>query len=274
MLALFSFAAPVLGAKKFYTGKITISNKSPDNATCVTPPWVGIHDGEFDTYNGDEPLKAPFESLVEDGSNAAVKAYFAIANGTVWDGQVGMAPICYGESAELTFEIGVEVGVVHYFSYASMILPSNDAWVSNGNPMAYEIFDADGNDVAVSFTVMGSGVLDAGSEVNDELTNTTAFFGQTMPNTGDDEDGVVVDHPGFMAKGMGGILDDPMFANADFTADGYMVMQVEVTVEEVSSFAPTSAPTKDTTTDMPSAAVATATTLVAASVSAIAFLLW
>jgi hypothetical protein len=272
LLSLVTFGAPVLGAKKFYMGKITISNKSPDNATCVTPPWVGIHDGEFDTYSGDEALKAPFESLVEDGSNAAVKAYFAMANGTVWDGQVGMGPICYGESAELSFEIGVEVGVAHYFSYASMILPSNDAWVSNGNPMAYEVFDMDGNGVAVSFTVMGSDVLDAGSEVNDELTNTTAFFGQMEPNTGETENGVVVDHPGFMAKGMGGILDDPLFANADFTAAGYMVMEVEVTVEEIASFAPTSAPTKDTTTEMPSAAVTT-TTLVAASVSAIAFLL-
>jgi hypothetical protein len=71
-------------------------------------------------------------------------------------------------------------------------------------------------------------VLDAGTEVNDEIPMNTAFFGQTMPNTGTTQNGVVMIHPGFLPPGSGGILDDPMFANANFKAIGYQVAQITV----------------------------------------------
>ena len=100
--------------------------------------WVGIHAGTFDTYNGDEPLPDFMESLVEDGDPATVVEEFANTNGTVWDGVVvpdPPGPICTNATVTLPFEIDVVPGVVHYFSYASMTIPSNDAWVSNGDPM-------------------------------------------------------------------------------------------------------------------------------------------
>jgi hypothetical protein len=74
-------------------------------------------------------------------------------------------------------------------------------------------------------------VLDAGTEVNDEIPMNTAFFGQMMPNTGTNENGVVMTHPGFLPPGSGGILDDPMFANANFKAADYQV--AEITVQAV-----------------------------------------
>ena len=88
-----------------------------------------------------------------------------------------------------------------------------------------------GGFIGGSFTVSGGMVLDAGTEVNDEIPMNTAFFGQMMPNTGTNENGVVMIHPGFLPPGSGGILDDPMFANADFKAAGYQV--AEITVEVV-----------------------------------------
>ena len=42
------------------------------------------------------------------------------------------------------------------------------------------------------------------------------------------ENGTVQLHPGFHPPGSGGILDDPMFANADFTQPGYQVARVRV----------------------------------------------
>ena len=102
-----------------------------------------------------------------------------------------------------------------------MVIPSNDAFVANLDPMAHAVFDADGNFVGGSFLVLGSSVYDAGTEVNDELPENTAFFGQSAPNTGGDENGTVVMHSGLMPSGSGGILDDPMFASADFTAPSY-----------------------------------------------------
>jgi hypothetical protein len=40
-----------------------------------------------------------------------------------------------------------------------------------------------------------------------------------------DEGGVVAAHAGFLAPGGGGILDDPDFTNADFTAVGYDLLE-------------------------------------------------
>jgi len=211
-----------------FRGTITVTNLAPVNGTCQTPPWVGIHDGSFDTYDSDRPIPEPFQHLAEDGNSTFVMEAFAAANGTVWDGSVGDGPICPGEIATLEFQIEVQNGTEHYFSYASMVLPSNDAWVANGNPEKYTIFDEDGAFVPLDIVVMGSDVLDAGTEVNDEIPVNTAFLGQSVDGFGDAEDDVVIDHPGFNPVGSGGILDDPRFVNADFTADDYKMMSITV----------------------------------------------
>jgi hypothetical protein len=48
------------------------------------------------------------------------------------------------------------------------------------------------------------------------------------PDTGVNENGTVHLHPGFLLPGSGGILDDPMFSNANFLAPGYTVARVTV----------------------------------------------
>jgi len=115
-----------------------------------------------------------------------------------------------------------------YLNYASMVLPSNDAFIGNANPLAFALRAGSGQFRSFSFNVMGRNVWDAGTEVNDELASTTAFFGQSMPNTGTTENGVVTQHPGFMQGGR--ILSAAQFANADFTQAGYQVAQFEVAV--------------------------------------------
>jgi hypothetical protein len=67
--------------------------------------------------------------------------------------------------------------------------------------------------------------------VNDELPLNTAFFGQVTDDTGVPQAGVVTIHPGFLAAGMGGILDDSRFSNADFGQPGYRFLDVQL-VEE------------------------------------------
>lgn len=71
-----------------------------------------------------------------------------------------------------------------YFSFANMVLYNSSGW----------------KDVVI--TLAGSDVLDAGTEVNDELPENVAFLEQSSPNTGVDENGVVEIHPGFSALGM------------------------------------------------------------------------
>ena len=81
--------------------------------------------------------------------------------------------------------------VVYFFSFATMVIPSNDAFLASGDdPMAIELFDADGNIIGpVEIIQTGAQVLDAGTEVNTEAD--APLLDQTTPNTGLTEGGVV-----------------------------------------------------------------------------------
>jgi hypothetical protein len=235
-LALLSVSSPMaIADTKMIKGHVKIINMAPVNGTCMTPVWVGIHDGTFDSYDADSAASAELERLAEDGTTDPIIEAFAKLTGGVWDDVAGKVPICTTSAPAIVnfeFEIKPSEGP-YYFSYISMVLPSNDAFVANGDPMKHMIFDADGNFKELNFEIMGSEVNDAGTEKNDELPENTAFFGPSgEKDSGEVEGGVVTAHTGFEAAGSGGILDDPKFANADFTVDGYVMMSIKVVMDE------------------------------------------
>ncbi|MEL6579958.1 MAG: spondin domain-containing protein [Cyanobacteria bacterium J06621_12] len=216
---------------------VTVENLSPENGTALTPLWVGLHNGDFDTYDSGRPASAGLESLAEDGATEGIAAEFldsgfGFVEGTI-PGNEGANPgvIDVGETTSLTFTVDRSLASSRYFNYASMVLPSNDAFIANGDPLAHEIFDADGNFLGADFIVSGEEVLDAGTEINDEAEDSTAFFGQSAPNTGDTEAGVVAPHPGFFPGGR--ILSSPEFANADFRAEEFNQARITVTTEDI-----------------------------------------
>lgn len=205
---------------------VSIENLAPQSGTNLTPVWVGFHNGGFDTYDRNAPASPGLERLAEDGNNAVISDEFAASGFGNVDGTVGAAPIAPGDIVRGQFFVDGNQG--RYFNYASMILPSNDAFIANGNPLAVEIFDQNGRFIGAEFTVTGAQVLDAGTEVNDEVPANTAFFGQATPDTGVVENGTIQLATGFNAVGSGGILDDPRFANADYTAPGYEVARIRI----------------------------------------------
>ncbi|MGK7879662.1 MAG: spondin domain-containing protein [Crocosphaera sp.] len=223
-------------AAEALTLKITVESLTPTNGTLLTPVWFGFHDGGFDIYDRDVSLDLfpGVEALVEDGNNGPISTEFSnVGAGIVQGSIVGLegdapGPIDPGEIAHSIVNVDPNLASSTYFSYASMIIPSNDAFVANGDPLAHRIFSDSGEFIGADFLILGSQVLDGGTEVNDELPANTAFFGQQTPNTGVDENGFVTLHPGFNALGTGGILDDPQFANADFTASNYQVARIRI----------------------------------------------
>ncbi len=211
---------------------VTIENLSPDNGTYLTPVWIGFHNGGFDIFNEGETASLGLESLSEDGATGLIGNEFLVSgagtvHATITSGG-DVPPFAPGQSNTLFFVLDGASPDNRYLSYASMVIPSNDAFVANGGPTALPIFDDSGNLIEGEMIVMGSSVWDAGTEVNDELPANTAFFGQGAPDTGVDENGTVTLHTGFMASGAGGILDDTMFSGADFTAAGYQVLRITV----------------------------------------------
>lgn len=112
-----------------------------------------------------------------------------------------------------------------FFSYATMLFPSNDAFIGNDDPQAIQVFDEQGNFLGADFLVLGNQAWDAGTEVNDEK-----IF--SMP-ANIDENGTIQPHPGLKAPGEGGIVDSQLdglsFANADFSTPGYQIARITIT---------------------------------------------
>jgi hypothetical protein len=238
-LYLLLWASPSVNAQnatKAYTGKIIVTNLSPENGTCFTPVWIGIQDGSADIFNASEPVSAEFESIVEDGDFSSFRDMFGNAPGSLYDIVVGnIRPICAGAVVEQTIDkLTVPlVGVPFHLSFAAKVLPTNDAFIANDDPFAYEIFDADGNFVLTqNITISGAEIWDAGSEVNDELPANIPTLEQVAPNTGDAENGTVALHLGFNEIGTGGILDIGFLNAADFTAENYNILQLTVILTE------------------------------------------
>lgn len=229
-------ASPIANADNYYSGRsipsvvVTVENGAPSRGAVQTPFWVGIHDGTFDLYDRDVPLGADglvpapaVERLAEDGATGPLSDEFSIAQPyapqSTMFGPTG--PFVPGDRSSTTLQVDPRKD--RYFSYASMVVPSNDAFIANGNPLAHPLFDKRGRFVADNFAVAGTEVLDAGTEVNDEIAGNTAFLAQAAPDTGVIENGTVVLHEGFRRDLAfpDGVLSQPIFALADFLNPQY-----------------------------------------------------
>ncbi|MEE9413131.1 MAG: spondin domain-containing protein [Methylococcales bacterium] len=231
-----------IGAREL---NVTIENLSPVNGINLTPFWIGFHDGSFDLYDLNQPASAALQPLAEDGVSRPISTLFVNSNrpgveATITEpGGFAGAPV-FDPGRSATLKIDVEEATGRYFSYASMIIPSNDAFIANGDPLEHEIFNLAGEFVGpISFIVWGHQVLDAGSEKNTE-TN-AAFLNQSVPNTGDAENGTVQLHEGFNGSianpsavpvnilggtNAAGALIDP--TNADFKQANYPVARITI----------------------------------------------
>ncbi len=160
--------------------RVTVENLQPNDGFFLTPFWVGFHDGSFDYFNANvgEMASGSLESLAEQGDVSGLFGDFAAAQPSGVDGVItgpngfgsgaGQPPVLDpGEVASLVLD--ADPGN-RFFSYGSMVIPSNDAFIGNDDSMAFEIFDGAGNyNGDFSFVVLGAGLYDAGTEVNDGM---------------------------------------------------------------------------------------------------------
>lgn len=230
---LASSLAGTASSGDMYAVRVEVENLAPAQGTLQTPVWSAMHDGSFDTYDRGAPMSAELERLAEDGTTGPLSAVFD-ASGAGVDATIAGpgGPLAPGDSGSHLF---IAHGDQQYFSYASMVIPSNDAFVSNGDPLSIRLFDDSGTPVVSELIVTGSEVLDAGTEVNDEIPENTAALAQAAPDTGVVEGGVIAVHPGFMPGG--NVL--AAIPNGDFTAAGYETLRFTFTVEPVSTTART-----------------------------------
>ncbi|MDJ0743686.1 MAG: spondin domain-containing protein [Xenococcaceae cyanobacterium MO_167.B27] len=243
--------------------QLTIENLGPTDGALITPLWVGLHDGSFDTFDFGTSASTGIEIIAEEGltgletpdllnplginnlgdlgieQNLTLASLFnasaAGANGGLQDLLTATPIIGTFPSETASIILNVDPNQNRYLSYAAMFFPSNDAFIGNEDQTAIELFDDSGNFLGADFLLLGTEVWDAGTEVNDESLNSVPF---TLPIIGEGivEGGTVQPHPGLMPPGSGGVLDFDngifSFANADFQAPGYQVARITVTEVE------------------------------------------
>lgn len=224
---------------------VTVRNTTPDNGLWAVNPVLMLHDGTFDAFDSGSVASADLESAAEDGNVGPLQTTFSTAQPSGLSAVIG-GPVAPGKSFTQIFSVDPSILAHQYLSYLSMIIPSNDGFWGNDTPTAYPIFDGDDNVIARTIQIMGTDVWDAGTEINDEIPANTAFLAQAAPNTGNTEGGIVAIHPGFMAPGLGGILDATSmapgvpvtFTGADFTEPMYQVAEITVSVVNGSAATP------------------------------------
>ncbi len=206
----------------------TFENLQPADGFFFTEPWVGLHSEDFDLYNVGERVTPGLESLAEGGNTELLGSEFARGGrlqATVGNGEVQF--ISPGEVISGSIDVR-NPAAYQYVSFASMFIPTNDAFF--GNDDLIQIFDADGNFTGpVTIDIYGSDIVDAGTEVNNALGAagfSLGFDGEGSGESTDDPTGVAGPHAGFDnliglqtaagttigSDGSGAVADDELLA--------------------------------------------------------------
>ncbi|MFN7022225.1 MAG: spondin domain-containing protein [Phycisphaerales bacterium] len=160
-------AAGVAGAQPVQL-RVTVQNLAPANSVSFAPLRVGFNNGTFDAFNNGMAATAPIISIAEGGTGSDWFPAFAAADPTATLGTVvGMppGPLLPGATASTVFT--VDPSVNRFFTFGSMVVPSNDHFIGNDNPMQYMLFDAMGNLNITTISQFGRSIWDNGSETED-----------------------------------------------------------------------------------------------------------
>ena len=179
--------------------RVSVQNLAPQNSVAFAGLRFGFHNGTFDSFNEGESAfllgqpsiaTAPIVSIAEGGTASTWFPAFAAAEPNATFGSIlrnGPGALRPGESSSGVFF--VDPSVNRYFTFGAMVVPSNDHFIGNDDPLEYQLFDAAGNLAISSISQLGSEIWDAGSEATDPA-NAAFLVGGVNANR-IDENGVV-----------------------------------------------------------------------------------
>lgn len=179
--------------------RVTVQNLAPADSIAFAPLRVGFHNGSFDAFdNGQtaflfgEPsvATAPITTIAEGGSGSTwFPAFGATEPNATLGTVVGMPPGPLLPGATASTDFTVDPSANRFFTFAAMVVPSNDHFIGNDDPMQYMLFDAAGNLNITSISQFGGQIWDAGTEVTDPAN--AAFLVGGVNDNRIDEGGVV-----------------------------------------------------------------------------------
>lgn len=164
--------------------QVTVENLAPANSIAFAPLQLGFNAGLYDSFDAGKAASDAIVSIAEGGSGGLWFPAFQAAEpnatlGTVVPNPAG--PLVPGASAQAQFM--VDPAMNRYFTFASMVVPSNDYFIGNDSPMQYELFDAGGQLNLASIVLTGGDLWDAGSEATDPLNAAFLQVGMNDPRT-------------------------------------------------------------------------------------------
>ena len=179
--------------------QFTFENLQPADGFFFTEPWVGLHAADFDLFDAGDRATPGLESLAEGGNTELLGGEFeqqGRLQATIGNGNVQF--ISPGEVIEGSIDVR-NASAYPYVSYASMMIPTNDAFFGNDVPI--RIFDDNGNFTGpVTIDVYGADIYDSGTEVNNASGAagfSLGFNGEGSGESTDDPSGAIAPHPGF-----------------------------------------------------------------------------
>ncbi|MBL8351890.1 MAG: spondin domain-containing protein [Burkholderiaceae bacterium] len=151
---------------------VKIENLAPTNSVSYAPLHVGFHNGSFDAFDLGMAAGAGIVSVAEGGAGGQWQADFMAADPTAVRGTIGglLQP---GGMQSMSFVVDPLVN--RYFTFASMVVPSNDFFIGNDLPTEYMLFNGAGQLQTSTITLRANQIWDAGSEVFDPAA--AAFVG-------------------------------------------------------------------------------------------------
>jgi PEP-CTERM motif len=222
-LAALALAGSASAAQVMVTA--TVTNLAPTNSVSFAPLRVGFNNGSFDAFNLGGVATAPIISVAEGGSGAAWFPAFAAADPTAVLGTVGglLTP-----GASLSQSFMVDSVVNPFFTFGSMVVPSNDFFIGNDDANEYRLLSAAGALLIPSITIKANEIWDAGSEVFDPAA--AAFVGNNSLRT--PQNSVVAfnfaELSGFngLTTGAGYVFNSQLTANSDVYRISFSVVAV------------------------------------------------
>jgi PEP-CTERM motif len=145
---------------------VTIRNLAPANSVSFAPLRLGFGNGSFDAFNINQVATAPIVSVAEGGSGSDWFPAFAAAEPNTVLGSVGGA-LLPGATASSSFLVDNMSANNRFFTFGTMVIPSNDLFLGNDSPTAFQLFDASGNLLINTISQNAGQIWDAGSELGD-----------------------------------------------------------------------------------------------------------
>ncbi|MEM7522930.1 MAG: spondin domain-containing protein [Pseudomonadota bacterium] len=157
--------------------RVTVSNLASPGGFSLTPVYTAFHNGSVDLFDAGAAASDGIEEIAELGGFGGLTAQRLATQGdsqgavvtagappTIDPGETGVAEVDIADPAENRF-----------FSFFSMIVPSNDTFFGNDDARGFALFGEDGEFLGSQTIAIGPAfIFDAGTEEND-FSNGPAF---------------------------------------------------------------------------------------------------